>query len=159
MEANFSLIWGLAIQLYESTLISDQSPFDQFAEGNTSALSNSQKAGMEVFLGAHKGQGGRCINCHQGPVFTGAAAPFREDQATEAGRPEQKVERMPLGNGDDIEEDLLRFFILGARHRSVGYTAVRPRLGRANYRTSYPRDRRWRLFGEQLSAVHVSIPT
>ena len=113
MEANFSLIWGLAIQLYESTLISDESPFDQFMEGNASALSNSEKAGMEVFLGAHKGQGGRCINCHQGPVFTGAAAPFFEDQASEAGKPEQKVERMRKGDGDNIEEDLLRFFISG----------------------------------------------
>ncbi len=113
MEANFSLIWGLAIQLYESTLISDESPFDQFMEGNASALSQSEKAGMEVFLGAHKGQGGRCINCHQGPVFSGAAAPFLEDQAAEADKPEQMVERMRLGNGDDIEEDLLRYFISG----------------------------------------------
>ena len=136
MEANFSLIWGLAIQLYESTLISDQSPFDQFAEGNASALSNKEKAGMEVFLGAHKGQGGRCINCHQGPVFTGAAAPFREDQATEAGRPEQMVERMRLGNGDDIEEDLLRFFILG--DGTVGGYTLSGQAGSRELPDSYP---------------------
>jgi cytochrome c peroxidase len=136
MEANFSLIWGLSIQLYESTLISDQSPFDQFVEGNASALSNSEKAGMEVFLGAHKGQGGRCINCHQGPVFSGAAAPFREDQATEAGRPEQMVERMRLGNGDDIEEDLLRYFILG--EGTVGGYTLSGQAGSRELPDSYP---------------------
>ena len=32
MEQNFSLFWGLAIQLYEATLISDQAPYDQFME-------------------------------------------------------------------------------------------------------------------------------
>ncbi len=136
MEANFSLIWGLAIQLYESTLISDQSPFDQFVEGNASALSNSEKAGMEVFLGAHKGQGGRCINCHQGPAFTGAAAPFFEDQASEAGRPEQMVERMRVGDGDNIEEDLLRYFILG--EGTVGGYTLSGQAGSRQLPDSYP---------------------
>ncbi len=28
MEANFSLFWGLSVMLYESTLVSDQTPFD-----------------------------------------------------------------------------------------------------------------------------------
>src|SRR4028119_1073615 len=35
MDYNFSLFFGLAIQLYESTLISDDSPFDRFMEGNS----------------------------------------------------------------------------------------------------------------------------
>jgi cytochrome c peroxidase len=30
MEANFSLFWGLAIMLYEGTLVSDSSPMDQY---------------------------------------------------------------------------------------------------------------------------------
>ena len=34
MEANFSLFWGLAIQLYEATLVSDQTPFDRFLGGD-----------------------------------------------------------------------------------------------------------------------------
>src|ERR1051326_6889849 len=38
MEANFSLFWGLAINLYESTLVSDDSPFDRFLDGNKNAL-------------------------------------------------------------------------------------------------------------------------
>ena len=32
MEFNFSLFWGVAIQMYESTLIADQTPLDQYLE-------------------------------------------------------------------------------------------------------------------------------
>jgi cytochrome c peroxidase len=32
MEYNFSLFWGVAIQMYESTLIANQTPFDKFME-------------------------------------------------------------------------------------------------------------------------------
>ena len=30
MEYNFSLFFGLAVQAYEATLVSDQTPFDRF---------------------------------------------------------------------------------------------------------------------------------
>lgn len=65
MEANFSLFWGLAIDLYEKTLRSDQSPYDRFAEGDDSALTPQQLEGLDIFLNQ-----GRCINCHGGPEFT-----------------------------------------------------------------------------------------
>jgi cytochrome c peroxidase len=32
MEYNFSLFWGVAIQMYESTLVADQTPLDQYLE-------------------------------------------------------------------------------------------------------------------------------
>lgn len=35
MEANFSLYWGLAIMFYESSLVSNQSPFDDMMRGRT----------------------------------------------------------------------------------------------------------------------------
>lgn len=66
MEANFSLFLGLAILMYESTLISDQSPYDRYAEGDESALSERAKQGLEIFL--HQG---KCVNCHTGPQFAG----------------------------------------------------------------------------------------
>jgi len=69
MEANFSLIFSLAIQLYEATLVSDAAPFDQYAEGNTSALSAEQQLGFGVFMGK-----GKCVNCHSGPTFAGSSA-------------------------------------------------------------------------------------
>ncbi len=34
MEANFSLFFGLAIQMYEATLVSNDTPFDRFQEGD-----------------------------------------------------------------------------------------------------------------------------
>jgi cytochrome c peroxidase len=69
MEANFSLFWGLAIQMYMSTLIAGDSPFDRFAKGNSSALSSLQKQGLNVFIDR-----GRCDHCHQrGGMFTDIA--------------------------------------------------------------------------------------
>jgi cytochrome c peroxidase len=66
MEANFSLFWGLAIQLYEATLVSDQAPFDRFQSGNQNALSAAAQRGFVDF-------DGRCTVCHSGAEFTSAA--------------------------------------------------------------------------------------
>lgn len=68
MEANFSLFFGLAIQMYEATLVSDQTPFDKFAEGNYSALTAQQQMGWGLFNGK-----GECSNCHGGAAFTNAS--------------------------------------------------------------------------------------
>jgi cytochrome c peroxidase len=67
MEANFSLFWGLSIQLYESTLVSDDTPLDRFEAGDSSALTSQQQQGLEIFEGK-----GRCESCHKGPLFTEA---------------------------------------------------------------------------------------
>ncbi|MFQ4144102.1 cytochrome-c peroxidase [Chlorogloeopsis sp. ULAP02] len=64
MEYNFPLFFGLAIQMYESTLISDDTPFDRFMEGNTNALTEQQQRGLQAF----QEQG--CIGCHIGAEFT-----------------------------------------------------------------------------------------
>jgi cytochrome c peroxidase len=66
-EANFSLFWGLSIQLYESTLVSDKTPFDSFATGNRAALTAEQQRGLDIFNGK-----GQCAKCHTGSVFTDA---------------------------------------------------------------------------------------
>jgi len=68
MEANFSLFFGWAVQLYEMVLISDNSKFDRFQEGKTdlaSQFTDEEKQGLEVF--ALMG----CGACHSGPEFTG----------------------------------------------------------------------------------------
>lgn len=67
MEYNFSMFWGVAIQMYESTLVSDSSRFDQFMEGNRGALSALEQRGLNRF----QGKGG-CTNCHNGGEFTDA---------------------------------------------------------------------------------------
>jgi cytochrome c peroxidase len=68
MAWNFSLYFGLAIQVYESTLISDETPFDRFMEGDHSALSPQQQIGMELFTNKAS-----CAACHSGPEFTNAS--------------------------------------------------------------------------------------
>ena len=67
-ESNFPLFWGLAIQAYEATLISDESPFDRFSEGNLGALSPEQRRGLDLF----RTRAG-CSGCHAGPEFSAAA--------------------------------------------------------------------------------------
>jgi cytochrome c peroxidase len=67
MEANYSLFFGLAVMLYESTLVSDQSPYDEFASGNTGALTAQEKQGLQLFVSTG------CITCHSGSVFGGGA--------------------------------------------------------------------------------------
>src|SRR4051812_31508164 len=69
MQFNFPLFWGLAIQSYESTLVSDQSPFDQFMRGDASALSAGAQAGMGIFAGK-----GACETCHSGTLLSSASA-------------------------------------------------------------------------------------
>jgi len=68
MEYNFSLFWGLAIQAYESTLVSDQTPVDRFFRGDTTALSPAAVRGLNVFQGK-----GDCTECHRGPALTSAS--------------------------------------------------------------------------------------
>lgn len=85
IESNFSLFFGLSVQLYESSLVADNTPFDQFMEGNTEALTPSQQMGLSVFAGQ-----GRCIGCHSGPELTKASV---NSVAIE------RFERMIMGNG------------------------------------------------------------
>jgi cytochrome c peroxidase len=68
MEANFSLFWGLAIQTYEATLVSDDTPVDRYAAGDASALTAQQQRGLDIFMHEAK-----CAECHSGPEFTGAS--------------------------------------------------------------------------------------
>lgn len=68
MEYNFSLYFGIAIQMYESTLIANDTPFDQFMDGNTNALTAQQQEGLAIFNGV-----GNCASCHAGPELTGAS--------------------------------------------------------------------------------------
>ena len=45
-EFNFSPFFGLAIQLYEATLISDDAPIDRYFDGNPAALTRQQVEGL-----------------------------------------------------------------------------------------------------------------
>lgn len=54
-----------AIAVFEKTIVSGKSRFDQFLEGDTKALSNSELRGLHLFRTK-----ARCINCHNGPLFS-----------------------------------------------------------------------------------------
>jgi cytochrome c peroxidase len=85
MEANFSLFWGLAVQLYEATLVANDSRVDRLLDGNAAALSALEKQGMDLFTGT-----GRCINCHGGAELTNASVRNTGNE---------RLERMVMGNG------------------------------------------------------------
>lgn len=70
IEANFGMFFALALQLYESTLVTDQSPFDlsaRDAEGIPTDLSSSEINGLNLF------RDNNCAHCHTGPNFTTAS--------------------------------------------------------------------------------------
>jgi cytochrome c peroxidase len=58
-----------AIAAYERTLITPNSAYDKFVNGDTSALTEQQKRGMDTFAAIG------CIGCHSGPAFNGPALP------------------------------------------------------------------------------------
>ena len=68
IEHNFALFWGLAIQAYESTLVSNDSRVDRFLEGQSDALNATEQRGLIEF----RDNGSRCTNCHNGPELTAA---------------------------------------------------------------------------------------
>jgi len=86
MEANFSMFFALAIQLYESTLISDQAPIDTVPRNpldfspvseaffpTEEAVGSSAYHGMKLFIDLH------CNLCHLGPTLTSAAVTTNAD--------------------------------------------------------------------------------
>jgi cytochrome c peroxidase len=86
MEANFPLFFGLAIQMYESTLISDQAPIDAYLQGDSTAMNAQQVQGMNLFLGK-----GKCVNCHGGAELTNAASRLLM-------HPRERIERMVMAD-------------------------------------------------------------
>lgn len=89
MEANFGLFWGLAIQMYETTLVSGQTRYDRWAKGYAT-FDEDEHLGLEVFVRADRGN---CLECHGGPEFTGAAVSQRGGPDGEA------IERMQMADG------------------------------------------------------------
>ena len=63
-EYNFSLFFGLAVQAYESTLISNDTPYDRYQKGDTTALTFIQQVGLERFRRR------LCASCHVEPALT-----------------------------------------------------------------------------------------
>ncbi|MBI2934598.1 MAG: hypothetical protein HYY29_03400 [Chloroflexi bacterium] len=79
MQDNFSLFFGLAIQAYESTLLSDRTRLDLFMEGDDSALDQDEMRGLLIFINAGQPNPifaglskGSCTSCHKSTLFSDA---------------------------------------------------------------------------------------
>ncbi|HYZ86081.1 MAG TPA: hypothetical protein VE621_16850, partial [Bryobacteraceae bacterium] len=88
-EYNFSLFFGIAIMLYEYTLISDDAPIDRYFEGDSNAISPEAKRGMSQFIA------NTCAACHAGAEFTNSSTRILLGAN---GEPGEIIERMPNGN-------------------------------------------------------------
>lgn len=55
---------AFAIATHERTLISNQTPYDRFQNGDPNAMTDQQQTGMNLFAGK-----GRCQRCHAPPLF------------------------------------------------------------------------------------------
>jgi cytochrome c peroxidase len=105
MESNFSLFFGLAVQLYQATLVSDDTPFDRFVAGDDLAMTERQQRGLSRFLSGGAG----CTVCHFGSEFTGASITVARDPA-EGGL----IELMAMGDGNRANYDI-GFYNIGVR--------------------------------------------
>lgn len=104
-EANFSFFFGLAVQLYEGTLVSDDAPIDRYLSGSDNyALTDQELRGAAIFTGK-----GKCTSCHSGPQLTNAGSPAIKD-FKEGGI----VSHMILGDGQPAIYDE-GFYNIGVR--------------------------------------------
>ena len=88
-----------AIEVFEATLLTPDAPFDQFLKGDTTALSEDERRGVELFLG--KG----CTTCHSGVNVGGTGYfPFGLVEAPDANlRPVEDRGRYAVTNTAEDE--------------------------------------------------------
>lgn len=95
MESNFSMFWGIAIMMYESTLVSDEAPIDKFVgwagtPADPNALSVQEKRGLALFRSGKTS----CVSCHRGAEFTSAGTNLQPNRGEI-----NLVEHMLVGGG------------------------------------------------------------
>jgi cytochrome c peroxidase len=104
LEHNFALFFGLAIQLYEMTLISDDAPLDRHFEGDRNAMTAQELRGMALF----KSETGRvaCSACHSGAELTDNSRRILDGAVVEGTKqPAEWVERMFNGQCEVVAYD------------------------------------------------------
>lgn len=94
MEANFGLFFGMAVQLYQATLVSDDTPFDRYVEGDSQALNTQQLRGLAIFRGPSQ-----CVHCHAGAEFTSASVANLKEEGRLDQRPGKDQEIFRYDNG------------------------------------------------------------
>jgi beta-lactam-binding protein with PASTA domain/cytochrome c peroxidase len=108
-QVNFSLFFGLAVQLYEATLVSDDALFDRVLRGDINpdttqpfAFNPNEKRGLEIFTNVGQNPNPAiprtfCVACHIGAEFTAASVGQLGRPVAAPEAPEFAVERMPSG--------------------------------------------------------------
>ncbi|MBI5585778.1 MAG: VCBS repeat-containing protein [Deltaproteobacteria bacterium] len=94
METNFSLFFGLAIQFYEATQVSNRAPFDHFMEGDNRVLTERQINGLNLFVGK-----GACVLCHAGPELTDSSVALAVFNPSVPGLADGLIELMAMEDG------------------------------------------------------------
>jgi cytochrome c peroxidase len=103
-EYNFSFFFGLAVQLYEMTLISDDAPVDRFFDGNSQALTAQQIRGMQIF--SSQTADTACSGCHSGAEFTDNSVRILFGAVVNGEKqPAEIIERMFNGNCEIVAYD------------------------------------------------------
>lgn len=113
MEANFAFFFGMAIMLYEATLVSDDTPFDRFVSGDPTALTARQQQGLSLFQSAATS----CTACHIGAEFTAVSITNTKNPLEPS-----VIEVMPMGDANLANYDI-GFY-------NIGVTPTAADLGR-----------------------------
>jgi len=104
LEHNFSLFFGLSIQLYEMTLISDDAPIDRFFDGQQGALTAEERRGMAIF--SSETADTACSGCHSGAEFTDNSRRILDGAVVDGVKqPAEWVERMFNGECEVVAYD------------------------------------------------------
>jgi cytochrome c peroxidase len=148
MEWNFSLFFGLAVQLYEATLISDNTPFDRFVgsplnvrgdgpiDPDPRAMSAQEQLGMDIFFGTNvSGRNaalidGKCTSCHRSPEFTNhSVRNVGVNPADPFGVPRDIIETMLMADGKTAFYDA-GFYNIASRptEEDIARAATAPNL-------------------------------
>jgi len=116
LEYNFPLFFGLAVQLYEMTLISDDAPVDRYFEGDLHALTDQELRGMQVFTGDSA-----CAGCHSGAELTDNSTRILFGAVVDGVKqPAELVERMFNGQCEVVAYDQGTYNI-GVRHTAEDF--------------------------------------
>lgn len=146
MELNFSMFWGVAIMLYEATLVSDDSPFDQYKEGS-GTLSESAKRGETLFLGK-----AQCVNCHDTAAFSNATTLVGDEN-------KNRVARMLMAGSSDGAPNPAALYDSGYYNIGVTPTVQDFGLGAEDpwgNPLSFTRQYVWKLFtGEAVDRLDI----
>ena len=94
-----------ALSAFERELVTDDTPYDRYVDGDDDALSPSQKRGLELFHTK-----AACAACHSGPFFTDSS--FRVQGVEQIG-PGQTFASTQLGTPTPSGKDRGRFVTSG----------------------------------------------